>query len=141
MTVARNSFCRKYFGTDREYLTAEEIKEYWRIAKKISRMSNPEKYEREKEYNKRYFQQHKEHLLECARRNKIQNMARYKQNHMIRFIKKHGHKPFEGGKFFKKYGVRYKDAPPEILRKFNNERLKKYRQKVAQTFDKDKTQV
>ena len=52
VAVARNSFCRKYFGKDRKYLNDKETKEYWRIAKKISRANNPESYAKEMEYNK-----------------------------------------------------------------------------------------
>ena len=103
-----NSFCRKYFGKDRKYLNDEETKEYWRIAKKISRANNPESYAKEMEYNKNYFKTHKEHLMELRRRHRIINKDKLKQYRLERFIKKHGYKPHENSLFFRMFGVQKK---------------------------------
>ena len=124
MTVARNSFCRKYFGKDRECLTEEEMKEYWRIAKKISRANNPKSYAKEIEYNKNYFKTHEKHLRELQRQRRIINKDKLKQYRLERFIKKHGHKPYENSLFFKMFGVQKKDRSPEMIRKYNAERVK-----------------
>ena len=136
MSVARNSFCRKYFGKDREYLTAEEMKEYWRIAKKISRANNPKSYAKEIEYNKNYFKTHEKHLRELQRQHRIINKDKLKQYRLERFIKKHGHKPYENSLFFRMFGVQKKDGSPEMIRRYNAERVKEWkkRKKLAQTF-------
>ena len=142
MAFARNQFCRLYFGKDRKYLNEEEMKEYFRLAKKMSRAENEELYQKDTEYNKRYYREHREHLLEVQREWKKNHALEIKRKNLIAFIRKHGHKPHEGGKFYQKYGVRKKDATPEMLRDYNRERIRKYKlKKLAQTFDKCETEV
>ena len=81
--------------------------------------------------------------MELRRRHRIINKDKLKQYRLERFIKKHGYKPHENSLFFRMFGVQKKDGIPEMIRRYNAERVKEWkkRKKLAQTFDKGKTQV
>lgn len=63
MAFARNQFCRLYFGKDRKCLNEQETKEYYRLAKKLSRAENEASYQRGLEYSKEYYKKHKDRIL------------------------------------------------------------------------------